>query len=277
MAQRIREQLESLVKRAYDSALSVGNISKKGLVLLLAFGFIIRFVGLFGLGDADMEHFKSWVVLTQSYGIPMMYSVSDSALFAYAQQQHLSLVDSFNALRTWVDFVPLAGYSRTKYMVMYPPVSVYILNISGIAYELISPALQNSRLFNAFVSFPMLLVSIGISWMIFAFLKQENRTLAVASALLFWLNPIVLLDSTIQGYNNPIVILILLLGLICLYRRKYFLAVCLAALGFWVKPQGILLVPLVGIVCLRETRPRMWTQHRSKGQLIYSGPNHSPI
>lgn len=233
-------------------------MNRRLLIVLFLIGLLVRVVGLFGLGDADMEHFKAWAMITRSHGLPAMYSVSDAELLADSQRRQVSIVDSFNTLRTRVRFAPLAGYWRSEYMVMYPPGSVYLLHLSGMAYSLISPDMENGRLFNVFISLPMLLASLVNSWVIYVFLKRENPTLAVATTLVYWLNPIVLLDSTIQGYNNPIIVLLFLLALMCLYRRYYLLAVCVAVLSVWVKPQGTLLVLLTGVVCLKETKPRMW-------------------
>ena len=162
---------------------------------------------------------------------------------ARAREQGLSVVDSFNSLRTWATMQPLA-FDAKESLVAYPPGSVYLMHLSGMAYKLISPEMHNSRLFNAFISFPMLLASMAVTWVIFTFIRRENHALAVATAMLYWLNPIVLLDSTIQGYNNPIVALVNLLALVCLYRKQYLWAVCLTVLAVLVKPQAILLIPM---------------------------------
>ncbi|MBI3939903.1 MAG: hypothetical protein HY315_03640 [Acidobacteria bacterium] len=268
MLERLSDRLERPFQSWYRRVLSAGTASKGLLTLLFATGLIIRAVGLFGLGDADMEDFKSWAVLTQSRGLQRMYSAPDAALLDHARRHGTSIGDSFNALRTSVHFIPLEppGQEAPRggtvpygyYMVMYPPVSVYMLHWSGTAYRFISGTMENSRLFNVFISFPMLLASIFITWVIFFFFRTWDHRLAVAAAVFYWLNPIVLLDSTILGYDNPLYVLFTLPALMLLYRRRYLPAVLMTALALWVKPQGILLLPITAAVCLKETKARMW-------------------
>src|SRR3990172_3004181 len=136
--QAIKDHIEILTSGIYRRILSIGNLSRKSLVVLFSAGLIIRIVGLFSLGNPDMEHFKAWAILTQLNGLERMYSISDAELYAKTSEDG-SIIESFNSNRTKVQFVPLAGYSRTEYMVMYPPVSVYFLHLSSTAYRLISP------------------------------------------------------------------------------------------------------------------------------------------
>ncbi len=267
MIRVLQVRLKVFSERLYLRVLSVGNFSRKRLLLLFSIGLVVRMVGMFGLGDGDMEHFKAWTTLTHTYGVERMYSASDAELIARARERHQSTEDSFNSLRTRVTIQPL-DFDRTEYMVAYPPGSVYLLHLSGMAYKVISPEMHNSRLFNAFINFPMLIVSIAITWLIFVFIRRENPKLAVAAALFYWLNPIVLMDSTIQGYNNPLIALVNLLVLICLYRRSYLAAVCLTSLGLLIKPQAILLIPIVAIVCLRETKVRKWPVYLVSGVAV---------
>lgn len=251
------KNMSELTGRWHRAALRLGCLPRNRIAALLLLGLCIRVVGLFGLGDADVEHFKAWTTLTLRNGLERAYSVPDAELLARARERNVSLTESFNSQRTWVTIEPLA-FSQRDYMVVYPPGSVYPLYAMGLAYRLVSPELRNTRLFNAFLALPMLLASIGVTWLIYVFFRAQDRVLATASALLYWLNPIVMVDSTIQGYNNPLVALLNMAALVCLYRRKYFWAVCATVIGVLTKPQAVLLVPIVAIVCLRETPVRRW-------------------
>ncbi|MBI4456227.1 MAG: hypothetical protein HY644_10045 [Acidobacteria bacterium] len=270
----IQAKPKTFIERLYFKALSIGKLQQKHLALLFSIGLAIRIAGMFGLGDGDMEHFKAWTTLIHTYGLERTYSAPDRELIARARERNVSLVESFNSLRTWVTIEPLA-FSERNYMVIYPPGSVYPLYLSGLAYKRISPEMRNSRLFNAFINFPMLLLSLGVTWLMFLFIRHNHHGLAVATAMMYWLNPIVLLDSTIQGYNNPIIALINLGALVSLYRSRYLLAVCLTTLGVLVKPQAMILLPIVAIVCLRETKARTWPVYALAGAvtaLVFLSP-----
>ena len=130
--------MKSFSERLYQGALSIGNLDRKLLVVLFSIGLAIRIVGMFGLGDGDMEHFKAWASLTNTYGLEKMYSAPDVDLMARAREQGLSVVDSFNSLRTWATMQPLA-FDAKESLVAYPPGSVYLMHLSGMAYKLISP------------------------------------------------------------------------------------------------------------------------------------------
>jgi hypothetical protein len=224
------------------------KVSKKKFLILFFIGLLIRIIGSFGYGDGDMEHFKAWAVLTSKDGIISMYSKSDSEIINYAKEKNISIIQAFNDNRKYINFKPEKKYWRQEYMIMYPPVSEYLLFISGKMHSIFYNNFENNRAFNFFVNLPILILSIIIFLFLSSF-KLGNNDLEDKMSIipfLYWLNPIFILDSPIQGYNNT---LIFFLGLLAIYfyqvKKSNFITSIFGTLIFWSKPQGILIFPLI--------------------------------
>ncbi len=222
------------------------SISPKKYLIFFLVGLVLRIVASFGYGDGDMEHFKSWAVLTNKEGLVSMYSKSDADLIKYSKEKKVSIIESFNSNRKYIHFIPKKKYWRVEYMIMYPPISEVVLYSSGFLHKLWSNDFENNRLFNFLINLPMLILSLLIFYLLNSLFKNHHLIGSRYSLLpfLYWLNPIFILDSPIQGYNNTIIFLLGLLAIIFYKKNKIELVVIIATLIFWSKPQGILLFPL---------------------------------
>ena len=185
---------------------------------------------------------------------------------ADAREHRRPIVSSFKRLRTKIHFSPLDGYWRDEYMVMYPPGSVYLLYVSGLAYRLVSPEMANTRLFNVFIGAPMVLAAGLVAWFVYRFVRREHdEATARATALVYWLSPVTLLDSTFQGYNNPIFALLSVAALTSAYRGLGAVAVVLTTLAIWTKPQGLLLALVIAVVLVRDGSWQKWPGYVAMG------------
>ena len=221
------------------------KISKKKYLLFFLIGLILRLVASFGYGDADMEHFKSWAVLTNKVGLIRMYSKSDAELIKYSKEKNVSIVESFNKNRNYIKFTPQKNYWRTKYMVMYPPISEVFLYSSGYLHYLMSKNFENNRQFNFLINLPLLILGLFIFYILnSSFNSNVLDSKYSIIPFVYWLNPIFILDSPVQGYNNTLILLLCLLAFLCYLQKKNVLVIILGTIIFWSKPQGILLYPL---------------------------------
>jgi hypothetical protein len=216
-----------------------------GLVLFLI-GLTVRIIGAFSYGDGDLEHFKAWTVLIKNNGLLEMYSKSDAEIYSYAHEFNVSFFEAFKRNRTSVEFNGALGYWREKYVIMYPPISEVLLLGSGILHYELFENWSNTRWFNFTVNLPMVILSILIFLILYKIsISKDQKGNLSFMPFFYWLNPIFILDSPFQGYNNTLIFLLSLLTFLSLKRNWFIISVFLATLIFWSKPQGILILPLI--------------------------------
>ena len=227
-----------------DKKLVILKFSKKYFKFLFLFGLIFRLTLSFSNGNGDMEHFKAWAVLSNKEGLIKMYGESDENMIKYSKSNKISLFKTFNNTRKKTKF-DAYNYKRDYYVIMYPPISLYFTFISGKYYYYYFQNFKNSNWFNFFINLPMIFLSSFFFIFLFKFLKKEKNKYTYILPLIFWMNPITLLDSPIQGYNNILFILILFIFLINLRNNKIMIGSILAAILIFTKPQGIICLPIL--------------------------------
>ena len=230
------------------------SLTRKRAIFLFLFGFLLRIIGSFGYGDGDVEHFKAWTVLTNESGLVGMYSEPDSILMRNSIDADTSLLASFIANRRKITFNPSLDYWRSEYIVMYPPVSEVFLFISGGLQRQIVGNLENSRWSNFFVNMPMVVFACLIFVLLLKLSNHgSNGEFFSVIPFFYWLNPIFLLDSPVQGYNNTLIFFLGLLSVLFVKKQRYLLALGTATLILWAKPQGIVILPLIFYVLVLDS------------------------
>ena len=175
-----------------------------------------------------------------------MYSKSDAELIKYAKEKNVSIVESFNKNRNYIKFTPQKNYWRTKYMVMYPPISEVFLYSSGYLHYLMSKNFNNNRQFNFLINLPLLILGLFI----FYILNSSFNSNVLDSKysfipFVYWLNPIFILDSPVQGYNNTIILLLCLLAFLCYLQKKECFSYYFCNDNILVKATRNFIIPII--------------------------------
>ncbi len=221
------------------------------LLALLAAGLAVRLWGLPLWGTFDTEVQKAWSARAATAGLADIYGPSDAAALARE---------------------PGTPFPRTRflwgtasYFVDYPPGSILVLWAAGKGYALYDPELPNRWRFNLAINVAPLLASLAILWLLRRSASGEEGW---RRALVFWLNPAVVLAVPILGYQDTIFGALGLGAVLCLIDRRYVAATALAVAAGLVKPQGALLLPTLLAVVLREARPAAWLRAAGAGALV---------
>jgi Gpi18-like mannosyltransferase len=154
----------------------------------------------------------------------------------------------------WGNFLinhpPTEIYSQTTCNL--PPLWVFILWFFSNAHHLITG--QHVSIISEALKLPAVLADIAISLIIFYFLikKGVKEKLALMASLLFLINPFVIYNSSVWGQLDSTYTLFVLLSFIFLDRKKPFLASGLMALSFLTKLQGIIFLPLLFFLILKQ-------------------------
>lgn len=145
----------------------------------------------------------------------------------------------------------LSAFYRPDYFADYPPGYMYVLwCIGAIAHhlqlEFATPA------FLILLKFPSILVDVLAAWWLFRLGNQQiDPDLARVAAILWLVNPLVIITSSVWGQVDGIFTLVLILSLVDFENDRFERAASWYALAVILKPQALLLAPLAVIALLR--------------------------
>ncbi len=143
-------------------------------------------------------------------------------------------------------------YYTTDVYVDYPPAYLNVLFIMGKIAHLLGVG-SDSDIYLCFVRFVPILFDLLCSIFIFRFAKgRTGGKIAVALALFSAFNPVNILNSTVWGQVDSVVVMLVCGLLLLLYRKKYAFATAVFALAFLTKPQLIIYAPLFGFTILAD-------------------------
>ena len=219
---------------------------------LMGLGLVLRVWALPLWGTFDTEVQKAWSARAASAGLADIYGPADRELIAAARSRGGS-----PAARLLTTPFPrtIFQWGTADYFVDYPPGSVLVLCAAGKLYGLLAPGLPNRPLFNAAINVAPLLASLVIALLLRS--SADDRA-GRWRALAFWLNPAVFLAAPVLGYQDPIFAALGLAAVLALMSRRHAAATALVVASALVKPQGVLLLPVLVAVVLRESGPRVW-------------------
>jgi hypothetical protein len=249
------------------------STSRRLVVLAAALGLALRLGAAPAWGTQDVEWWKAWSTRVVHFGMRNVYgSESDAKIIARFTEGE-SYRKIRRATQTKIRYYQTVDYDQTEYELVQPPLYIYSLSASAWVYSLFSPSLENNRWYNFALNFPPIIYSALLSLFIGrAAGRFLSPNLAVPAALLYWLNPLVILNSPVQGYQDPLCVLFGTAAIIALYDRRLTLSVVLFTLSTLTKPQGVLVLPVLVLVGLVEhgvrANLRAWLAGIGTGVLV---------
>lgn len=233
-----------------------GTVNFRRVIIIIGLGLLIRVLLLALPGTADMHTNQVWGAWALEQGVTRAYVLDDKDYldkffrFLNRAPRPVSRIDRQTQLGV-LDHVP-----------DYPPLSIFQFWISAwLGRFLLGGELAPTPLLDAaFNVFPALF-SLGIFLVALRWARNEGRPLSMFSILAFWLNPALILHSPVLGYVDAVFAFFGLTSLIALYRGKFSLSVCSLALACAIKPQGVLILPIVALGIWKEKNARLaWRQ-----------------
>ena len=229
-------------------------LSVRAALVLFGVGLVARVAALPLWGTFDTEIYKAWSARAATEGVADIYGPPDRELVAAARERGGSVVAQ---LLTMPIPRTVFQWGSADYFVDYPPGSVLGAWTAGKLYALVSPRFANRPRFNAAINllpFAASLVMCALLW------RSAESNIGQARALGFWLNPALFLASPVLGYQDPIFAALGLGAVIAMMRGRLATATALAVASALVKPQGVLLLPVLAAVMLREGTTRAWAR-----------------
>ena len=160
----------------------------------------------------------------------------------------VSYEGDFGTWRWWAGGLSNFGFSQfyANYWCDYMPGYLYVL-------RLLEEVSRLAPWFSPYILFklPANLADLGISILIFIVLRPIASTrIAMISSIVYFFNPASLSNSTLWGQVDSFHAFPILLSIILVLRKQFVLSGLFAALAFMIKPQSIVLFPIIGYIAI---------------------------
>jgi hypothetical protein len=152
-----------------------------------------------------------------------------------------------------VEHGPPGFYANASYA-DYTPGYMYVLWLVGMAREVATSVGLSPDIVDSLIKLPAILADVALAWLVASMALElgvsRRRALVVAAVVVF--NPVTWFDSAIWGQVDSFGVVFLLLGLRELWRGRHERAAILAVVAGLIKPQLLILVPIVAVVTIRR-------------------------
>jgi len=161
----------------------------------------------------------------------------------------LTYEPDFNTWRGWGAQISSSGFGEfyDLYWCDYMPGYLYVLRLLNAVHGAF-PGIPVEILFKL----PANLADVGITVMIFIVLRDITTVKnAMIASVVYLFNPATLSNSTFWGQIDSFHALPILLAIYFGLKKRYILSGVLAAAAFMIKPQSIIVFPVIGFLTLR--------------------------
>ncbi|MGI5898433.1 MAG: glycosyltransferase family 39 protein [Christensenellales bacterium] len=160
----------------------------------------------------------------------------------------------------------VASLYQGDYFCDYPPGYMYILSVIGGIGRLFNLH-QTSDIFVLMVKLPAIICDILAGYLIFRIAERFfNRNCGLLIASLYLFNPAVLVNSAAWGQIDGVLAFGALLSVWLMVNRRMFLASAAFAVTVLIKPQGLMIGPLLAFAFIDTVR-----EEKGKGALKLLG------
>ena len=218
-------------------------------IVLILLG-LLRLLIIGSSGIVDMEFWRAWMSKLDRGNLLTIYSNHPHGLDFFHNLKNKIPVDYpfFRFKDIDPNFFKANWYSQTYYPIVQPP-NFYIDLILVNYFN--SNFIRNDYIALNFVNVIWTILLNSLVYLLFIKLKINNPFLK--SLILVWVNPIILMNTVIQGYRDIYSILFVVGSLLLICYKKYFFAGIIIVLGLLVKPQ-ILFLAIIVIVLIPKKK-----------------------
>ncbi|MDB5042034.1 MAG: putative rane protein [Candidatus Eremiobacteraeota bacterium] len=186
----------------------------RGLVIVVLCGLAVRMAALpFDGYASDMAEFTRWAMLASHAGLQGLYTVSDPV---------------------------------THHVVNYPPLYALILAATARLYQTLHVADPDHRILAMLLKVPATLADLAICVVTFLFVNRWfSQRRALVAGMIAALSPTTWLISSYWGQVDSLAAVFVALALYAMVRKQYVVGWIVLALGVLIKPQPIVIAPLL--------------------------------
>jgi Gpi18-like mannosyltransferase len=149
-----------------------------------------------------------------------------------------------------------APFYRPGFFCDYPPGYLYALWVVGRLGQAVG---ATGNVYRIIMESPAIVADFTLALLMYAFVRRGNRpTMAFVAMLMVALNPALLFDTVVWGQSDSVMTFVTLLSIVAILSRQYEIAWGLAAIAVLVKPQGLMMLPVLGVWTMLEADFATW-------------------
>jgi Gpi18-like mannosyltransferase len=149
-----------------------------------------------------------------------------------------------------------AHFYQPGFFCDYPPGYLYALWVVGIIAHAIG---ATGDFYRIIIQSPAIVADFALALLVYVFVRRGGRPeMAFIAMLMVALNPALLFDTVVWGQSDSVMTFLTLLSIVAILGEQYEIAWGVAAISVLVKPQGLMLLPVLGIWTMLETDFATW-------------------
>ncbi len=214
------------------------------LTVIMAVLFIIVAVllGVRTNGVNDGEG-RIWPVFLLTAALAVMLRV----IVALAYEGYSTDIACFKGWAVGVYEHGLSGFYSSGIFCDYPPGYMYVLYGLGLLREVLGID-ANSAVFTLMVKLPSIIAEVALALFVSRVaVKQAGRTFALLCGAFLLFNPAMFFNSSVWGQIDAFFILFAVLCIYHLRKENFWLGALFFGISLLLKPQAIMLAPVVGL------------------------------
>ncbi len=161
--------------------------------------------------------------------------------------------------QAWASQIATFGPAHTYqqgFFLDYPPGYLYGLWVVGIIAHGIG---ATGDFYRVIIQSPAIVADFALAILMYAFMRRGGRPeMAFIAMLMVALNPALLFDTVVWGQSDSVMTFVTLLSIVAILGDQYEIAWGLAAIAVLVKPQGLMMLPVLGVWTMLETDFATW-------------------
>lgn len=138
----------------------------------------------------------------------------------------------------------------------YPPLNILVFSLigraegaAGLLGTVAAPFDSTEALF---LKLPQNLVDLGVAALLYLWLRPKGHRVALAGAAVYAFNPATIFNLAVWGQWDSLYTLFMVVSLMAALRKRFEVSGAMLALAVLTKPQGVLVMPVIAYVVLRE-------------------------
>jgi Gpi18-like mannosyltransferase/4-amino-4-deoxy-L-arabinose transferase-like glycosyltransferase len=167
-------------------------------------------------------------------------------------------VGSYEAWALQISNLGPAHTYQKGYFLDYPPGYLYALWVAGIVAQMVH---ASGDFLRVIVESPAIVADFFLAIIVWAFVRRTREPrIALISMLLVALNPAMLFDTVVWGQSDSVLTFTMWLSVLALLAEQYDLCWAMAAIAVLVKPQGLMLLPVLAWWTMLKTPVQRWVR-----------------
>ena len=161
--------------------------------------------------------------------------------------------------QAWANQIATVGPAHTYqegFFLDYPPGYLYGLWVAGLVAHVLG---ATGTFYRIVIESPAIVADLALAFLIYVYVRRGSRPeMAFVAMLMVALNPALLFDTVVWGQSDSVMTFVILLSIAALLSRQYEVAWGLAAISVLVKPQGLIILPVLGLWTMLEADFATW-------------------